>query len=67
MLFYAVQDVVMVEIFLICRWSLICVVFDCTLCLNRIVSLLYVTMNHKTSHKGQFFEIKISASYIIHI
>ncbi len=64
MLLLGVQDVtlVMVEICLIYRWSIICVVFDCTLCLNRIVSLLHVTLDHKTSHKGQFFEIKISAS-----
>ncbi len=24
---------------------------------------LYVTLEHKTSHKGQFFEIEIYASY----
>ncbi len=24
-----------------------------------ILNLIYVTLDHKTSHKGQFFEIKI--------
>ncbi len=27
-----------------------------------VVHLLYVTMDHKTSHKCQFFEIEISTS-----
>ncbi len=30
--------------------------------INKILLLIYVTVDHKTSHKGHFFEIEIYAS-----